>query len=836
MQNSTKVTNLEQPQPEAGEPLFDWGTAEESAPINPVEIEFSTAASSVGTGVGSTMTLQAWFEGIRAGRWRKVVEQVRAERDPVKQAEMKRQELFISFPSVVLNGGKRSDQVEKYTGVVVVDIDEKDNDKSDLEALPERLKADPFVLGFHLSCRGGGYAVFYLVNSSLTEHPEAYKQLSKHVLNVCHVTADKQANNVNRARYASHDPNAWLNPLASTFDVEARRPHLSQRLYRSFGEGEFTALIDAIIETRADITSEPFDWFRLGKWCAQTHGEDGRELFHQLSQFYPKYTARECDKRFTAWLAQYMRDGKKVSENIPRILAKKYAPEAWARAQRVGFEFVTNLRENSRITGEAGGFSVAGENVTKTHENNDKTTVNDPKTVGHELSTKDETRATQPPQGIRTLEPQPNAPQNARKGPKTAQQLVDMFKATAYNHDSQYMPPDPVLSIGGQRFATAGNLSVVVGLQKSGKGFLLSAIAAAYLRGECLGFKAKPIEGKPDVVIIDTEQDTGDLHTTTERLKRALTDEQFARVSVYSWCQELPQDGLEMLPLVTKLHPTAGLVIVDGIADLSPAGVNDDQGARHVAHTLKALAGSGGIHLVTVIHLNKSTAKQVTSGREFAEVANAEVAGHLGINLQRKAETVIGVYKNHDRHVHEVYSVNARGKAFEMFGFTVSRPIDMPEMVDPLQLKAIKASETQKPNKPRPVTIDTTTHHELVREVFKVAEWLSSANLSAHICRVVGDHIGTTISKSLAQSYATHWEAEQLIERKYKARDSRQQWRALIAIDRTGITDMTPEEFEAFEQSQGVSMFEPDPIETARIKAIQHKKRLGKKGGTRRIK
>jgi hypothetical protein len=47
---------------------------------------------------------------------------------------------------------------------------------------------------------------------------------------------------------------------------------------------------------------------------------------------------------------------------------------------------------------------------------------------------------------------------------------------------------------------------------------------------------------------------------------------------------------------------------------------------------------------------------------------------------------------------------------------------------------------------------------------------------------------------------------------------------------------MTPEEFEAFEQSQGVGMFEPDPIEAAQAKAIQHKKRLGKKGGTRRIK
>ena len=41
------------------------------------------------------------------------------------------------------------------------------------------------------------------------------------------------------------------------------------------------------------------DWLRLGFAIADGLGEDGRQLFHELSRLCPKYDEAECDKQYT---------------------------------------------------------------------------------------------------------------------------------------------------------------------------------------------------------------------------------------------------------------------------------------------------------------------------------------------------------------------------------------------------------------------------------------------------------------------------------------------------------------------------------------------------------
>ncbi|MEX0966745.1 MAG: DUF3987 domain-containing protein [Bacteroidia bacterium] len=61
---------------------------------------------------------------------------------------------------------------------------------------------------------------------------------------------------------------------------------------------EVERIIQYIETNRVDITSAYKDWVNVGFAFAHEFGENGRNLFHRVSQFYPDYSAPECDTQF----------------------------------------------------------------------------------------------------------------------------------------------------------------------------------------------------------------------------------------------------------------------------------------------------------------------------------------------------------------------------------------------------------------------------------------------------------------------------------------------------------------------------------------------------------
>lgn len=61
---------------------------------------------------------------------------------------------------------------------------------------------------------------------------------------------------------------------------------------------EVERIIQSIEANRTDITSSYSNWVNIGFAFADEFGEKGRNLFHRVSQFYPDYSATECDKQF----------------------------------------------------------------------------------------------------------------------------------------------------------------------------------------------------------------------------------------------------------------------------------------------------------------------------------------------------------------------------------------------------------------------------------------------------------------------------------------------------------------------------------------------------------
>jgi len=61
---------------------------------------------------------------------------------------------------------------------------------------------------------------------------------------------------------------------------------------------EVERIMQSIEANRTDITSTYSDWVNIGFAFSDEFGENGRTLFHRVSQFYPGYSAPECDKQF----------------------------------------------------------------------------------------------------------------------------------------------------------------------------------------------------------------------------------------------------------------------------------------------------------------------------------------------------------------------------------------------------------------------------------------------------------------------------------------------------------------------------------------------------------
>lgn len=59
-------------------------------------------------------------------------------------------------------------------------------------------------------------------------------------------------------------------------------------------------IVFTLVNRHIDITTPYEEWIKLGFALADGLGEDGRELFHQLSSMNAEYNYEECDKKYTS--------------------------------------------------------------------------------------------------------------------------------------------------------------------------------------------------------------------------------------------------------------------------------------------------------------------------------------------------------------------------------------------------------------------------------------------------------------------------------------------------------------------------------------------------------
>ncbi len=219
------------------------------------------------------------------------------------------------------------------------------------------------------------------------------------------------------------------------------------------------------------------------------------------------------------------------------------------------------------------------------------------------------------------------------------QQLAERLDGTRYNPEAHLIKPAPVYSIGRTAVCTDGNLTTVSAQAKTGKTAVLGGMMASTFAGDsadCLGFASQNPDGGA-VVHIDTEQSPYDHCELVRRIEKRAGQSLPDWLRSYCLTGWTANDIRQAIPVLIatgkKDCGSVHSVLLDGSAD-AVFDVNDPAESNGFVAELHALAIKFKCPLVCVIHLNP--------GSEF------KTRGHLGSQLERKAETNLKAEKDGD--------------------------------------------------------------------------------------------------------------------------------------------------------------------------------------------
>ena len=259
--------------------------------------------------------------------------------------------------------------------------------------------------------------------------------------------------------------------------------------------------------------------------------------------------------------------------------------------------------------------------------------------------------------GIPTSEGEPPAAEGMELTPEQAKaeaqlaRLREILAACEFDDTREPPPLRPVfsLSIGGELLpiSTPGNITALIAQAKAGKTAYLTAMIASTMADPTVDadFLALVSAPNPDggaVLYFDTEQSRDDFWHITKRAMRRAGAKQRPE-----WLRSYCLTGLAVAEAKACVwqavvdayvrHGRIHAIFIDGVADLV-LDVNSAEECNGFIAELHALAIKFDCPIVTVLHLNP---KSGNGGFEKAR-------GHLGSQLERKAETNLRIEKDGD--------------------------------------------------------------------------------------------------------------------------------------------------------------------------------------------
>ena len=261
--------------------------------------------------------------------------------------------------------------------------------------------------------------------------------------------------------------------------------------------------------------------------------------------------------------------------------------------------------------------------------------------------------------------------------------------------------PPKILFVGDCTIATFGNFSASTGKAKSKKTFNISAmVAAAVTNTTVLNYRACLPEGKRKILYFDTEQSKYHCHNVLERIYKLSglsVKKDDPRLLFWGLREYTPKLRIALIDYALRKHQEVGLVIIDAPRDLM-YDINNGKEATDVMTVLMAWTSVYDLHIHTVLHLNKN---------------DNNPRGHIGTELENKAETVLIISKNlQNNSISEVRPMHMRDKEFSTFAFHIDDN-KLPVLDNGISVTVVKRREKSL------VSLDNEVHQEILSKAFK---------------------------------------------------------------------------------------------------------------------
>ena len=274
----------------------------------------------------------------------------------------------------------------------------------------------------------------------------------------------------------------------------------------------------------------------------------------------------------------------------------------------------------------------------------------------------------------------------------SAEEAVILWQASRLSLSKSYEKAPEILKVHDSVIGTLGNFSASIGKAKSKKTFNVSAIVAAALKnGTVLRYVAELPEDKRKVLYVDTEQSPYHCLKVMTRILRMAglpDDRDNENLEFLALRKYTPEQRIRIVEQAIYNTPEIGLVIIDGIRDMV-YDINSPGESTRIISKLMQWTDDRQIHIHTILHQNK--------GDENAR-------GHIGTELNNKAETVLQVEKDKGNgDISHVSAIHIRAMDFEPFAFRINDKA-LPELIEGYK------PETKKPGRPEEEKFDPYRH------------------------------------------------------------------------------------------------------------------------------
>ena len=298
---------------------------------------------------------------------------------------------------------------------------------------------------------------------------------------------------------------------------------------------------------------------------------------------------------------------------------------------------------------------------------------------------------------------------------------------------------------------TLGNFSLIIGKAKSRKSFFINIAVSTALSKDLLlnRFKSQLPQEQNQVLYFDTEQSKYHVQIALKRICKQINIDEPNNLLVYHLRSLTPFERLEAIEHLIYSNDKIGFVVIDGIKDLVTS-INDESEATMIASKLLKWTEERNIHIVTVLHQNKS---------------DNNARGHIGTELINKAETVLSITKaENDNDISIVEPQQCRNIEPEIFAFEINE-FGIPVIAENFEAR----TETNK-NKFDVTNLEDYKKYQLLTEVFSKGESFSYGKLVEQIViaykNQFNSSIGTNRTKLLITDCSNNgW----LIQSKQKA-------------------------------------------------------------------